>query len=262
MPLTSNGIHYEYWGIGDSPLEHPDYPSSYYSTHRLTLINGFARSMSDFRAFARVLRKANISVIMIDNRTTGATLAAAPFSLNTLADDVIEVWDHLGIDSASVLGISMGGAIALTLALRHRQRVERLILISSFTRRTHNDDDAGFAQVRARIINSVAPCFYAKNTALMCALAAKTAKQICTGVHRPQSQALQGYDVSDKLADIYCPTLIIHGQADRIVPRQQAEILAAGIANAKLVMFKAAGHLLLMEKHSELLAEVIEFVAD
>jgi len=248
MPLTANGIYFEHWGASTNSCP-------------LTLINGFARSMSDFRSLARSLQKASIGVIMLDNRTTGKTTAPAPFTLNNLVGDVIEVWDNVGIDRSHILGISMGGAIAINVALQHQHRVTKLIIVSSFTSKTHNnDDELEVEKVRARIINSVAPSFYAKNKLLMHTLAQQAAAKICSGVHRPQAQALQNYDIRTKLKDIRCPTLILHGDMDSLVPKREAEAFAAGIAGAKLVVFEEAGHMLLMEKHGELLAEVVNFI--
>ncbi|MDE3268895.1 MAG: alpha/beta hydrolase [Pseudomonadota bacterium] len=255
MPLTDDGIYFEYWET--SPNPHDSH------AHPLTLINGYARSMSDFRSLARSLQRAGIAVIMLDNRTTGKTTAPAPFTLPMLANDVVSVWDSLGISKAHVLGISMGGAIAMTVAVRHPQRVAKLVLVSSFSQRSyeaHTDTEEELEQVRTRIINSVAPCFYQKNKPLMHALAKQAAAQICAGTHRPQTQALHNYNASQQLADVRCPTLIIHGDKDNIVPQQEAESLATSINAAKLVIIKEAGHMLLMEKHSALLAEVVNFI--
>lgn len=248
MPLTANGIYFEHWVASAN-------------TCPLTLVNGFARSMSDFRALARALNRAGISVIMLDNRTTGKTTAPSPFTLDALVADVIEVWDNLGIDRSHVFGISMGGAIALNIVLQHRQRVTGLIIVSSFVSRHNNDDDkVGVEKMRARMLKLTSASFYAKNKRLLNAFAQQAAETICSGVHCPQAQAFQNYDISAKLKDIRCPTLIIHGNEDAHVPLHNAEKFAAGIVGAKLVVFEEAGHLLLMEKHSELLAEILNFI--
>jgi len=71
------------------------------------------------------------SLILIDNRGIGQSVARkAPRSLADLASDIVELFDHLQIDRAHVLGVSLGGVIAQRLAIDHPSRLDRLVLVS------------------------------------------------------------------------------------------------------------------------------------
>ena len=73
----------------------------------ITLINGYTRAWTDFRSMAKRWTESGFSVLACDNRGAGQTTVAGPFTLDDIASDVIGLWDHLGIASSSVLGISM-----------------------------------------------------------------------------------------------------------------------------------------------------------
>ena len=96
------------------------------------LINGWSASCKTWpSAWVRELAQTH-RVICPDNRGSGwSRFADTPFTLADLADDVADVLDAEDVRTATVLGISMGGMIAQELALRHPERVERLILVGT-----------------------------------------------------------------------------------------------------------------------------------
>lgn len=98
----------------------------------LLLLNGFAATSLDWDpSFIDRLASSN-ELILLDNRGIGAsTDNGKPFGIGELADDAARVINALGFDRASVLGWSMGGFIAQTLALQHPSRVKKLILLST-----------------------------------------------------------------------------------------------------------------------------------
>ena len=98
----------------------------------LVLINGWSASCKTWpSAWVRELAQTH-RVICPDNRGSGwSRFADTPFTLADLADDVAAVLDAEEVRTATVLGISMGGMIAQELALRHPERVERLILVGT-----------------------------------------------------------------------------------------------------------------------------------
>ena len=101
----------------------------------ITMINGHTRSRSDFKLISRKLAAGNRRVLIFDNRGSGSTLALRPFSFEDFCQDVLELWQHLGIQKSSVLGISMGGFIAQGLAER-TDRIEKLILVSTAAKKS------------------------------------------------------------------------------------------------------------------------------
>jgi 3-oxoadipate enol-lactonase len=121
MPTAdANGIriHYEVHGEG----------------RPLLLILGLGADVSEYTALIDQLA-ARSRVIAFDNRGAGRTdKPDAPYSIELMAADALGVMDALGVTRADVLGISLGGRIALELALGHPERVERLILVSTSAR--------------------------------------------------------------------------------------------------------------------------------
>jgi pimeloyl-ACP methyl ester carboxylesterase len=98
----------------------------------LLILNGFAATSVDWDpSFIDRLASAN-QLLLVDNRGIGgSTDNGAPFDIRQLADDTMRVIDTLGIQRANVLGWSMGGFIAQTLALLRPDRVDKLILLST-----------------------------------------------------------------------------------------------------------------------------------
>jgi pimeloyl-ACP methyl ester carboxylesterase len=98
----------------------------------LLVLNGLAATSADWDPlFIDRLASAN-ELVLLDNRGIGAsTDDGRPFDIAKLADDTAQVIEALDFDGASVLGWSMGGFIAQTLALDHPNRVRKLILLST-----------------------------------------------------------------------------------------------------------------------------------
>jgi pimeloyl-ACP methyl ester carboxylesterase len=98
----------------------------------LLVLNGLAATSADWDPlFIERLASAN-ELTLLDNRGIGAsTDTGAPFDIDQLADNTARVIQGLGFERASVLGWSLGGFIAQTLALQHPDRIDRLILLST-----------------------------------------------------------------------------------------------------------------------------------
>lgn len=240
---------------------------SYPATRRtITLINGYGRPCADFRSLGKALVRAGFKVITLDNRAAGRSQVSKPFTLTDMASDVVTLWEHLEIKSSAVLGISMGGAIAQLLALDFPAQVTHLVLISSFCeqsfallqskRRWHN-----LAAVQATLRHYVAADFYHHNRALLAVMAEQMWQQRhARGTSASwQDQAIAGFSSRARLAQLSCPTLIMHGTEDRVIDPQAAEVFAQTIPQAELCLLPQAGHLLLLEKAAELRTRVIDF---
>ena len=98
----------------------------------LMVLNGFAATSADWDpSFLDRLASSN-EVVLLDNRGIGrSTDNGRPFDIAQLADDATRVLEALGIERTSLLGWSMGGFIALTLALQHPGRIDKLIVLST-----------------------------------------------------------------------------------------------------------------------------------
>jgi pimeloyl-ACP methyl ester carboxylesterase len=252
-------LNYEIWG---------DDAGGAGDARWVTLVNGHTRPLNDFRLLARRLVERGLRVLAFDNRGAGATQVRGPFRLSDMADDVVALWDALGIRGSGLLGISMGGFISLTVTLGHPGRVSRLCLVSTAMGPEHIRSDetpweADEAKALAKFQVYVTEGFARRNAALLKSMAAQTARAVASGrfqeASEAQRQAIKGFDASARVGEVRVPTLVIHGEDDRIIQLAAGKSLAARIPGARLLALPETGHLLLAERPKELAAAVGDF---
>lgn len=254
-------LHYEVWGA-DTP-----------TAARLpwvTLVNGHTRPLNDYRLMGRYLVERGFRVVALDNRGAGKTEATRDFKFSDFVDDVVALWDELGIRRTHLAGISMGGFIAQTLAIEHPERVDRLVLISTAMdqggiRRDDSPWSTDLAAVEAKMKPYFTEDFAKRNEVLVKSMYKQIAKNVETGGFAAKSdmqrRAAHGFDASARLGQIAAPTLVIHGDEDGIIAVMSGEELAARIPGARLHVFRDAGHLLLAERPKELYELVANWFA-
>jgi pimeloyl-ACP methyl ester carboxylesterase len=188
--------------------------------------------------FARTCR-----VIALDNRGAGRTdKPDAPYSIEMMADDAVCLMDALGIARAYLVGIGMGGSIALDVALRHPDRVRGLVLVSAGARRP-----ALAARVRvAYRLRSLPPS------------RRRHAQPRYARTH--QRDAARSYDCTARLGEIRNPVLILHGRRDRIVPLRLAEEMHDRIPGSKLVTFDGGHGFFFTRERADFADRVAAFV--
>ena len=192
-----------------------------------------------------------------------------PYTARQLAADISALLDHLGIESAAVLGYSQGGAIAQQLALDDPTRCNRLVLGCTYA---HN-----MATRREWVEGHVAPFLVRllgprRLGALGAALGAKDMDKEraawLVGLMADQDRKLMvaawketmAFDSRQRLAEIACPTLIVAGSDDQGVPMHHAEMLRDGIRGSKLVVIAGAGHDLIWTHSDEFVRITEEFL--
>lgn len=183
---------------------------------------------------------ADHTVLAFDSRGAGRTdKPREPYTMAMLADDTAGLMRALDIPSADVLGISLGGRIAMELAVRHPELVDRLVLVST----------------AARIINGPRRWFR------MNVLSRLRRSDGLRYAFVNQRAASDHYDGRPLLPRITAPTLILHGRTDTTAPFHLAEELHAGIAGARLVPFEGAHMFPMTGEQQRFHAEVAAFLA-
>ncbi len=237
----------------------------------ITLVNGHTRSSSDFRMMARVLLDAGFSSLLVDNRGAGKTAVSASFSIMDMCEDIVALWDALGVSRSSLLGISMGGFISLGIAINWPMRVDRLLLVSTAPEdRFINPTGGGWilegAELERKMQTYFAPGFVQRNPVLFKTMVAQIRQAISTGDFTKRSEmqrnALKGSAWTSQLKDISAQTLIIHGARDLVIDASAAHLLNEQISNSKLSIIEDAGHLLLAEAPKVLYESVVKFLSE
>jgi 3-oxoadipate enol-lactonase len=215
-------------------------------------------------------------VLAFDNRGVGRSARPpGPYSMERLAADAVAVLDAAGEESAHVYGISLGGMIAQEMALRHPARVRSLVLgattaggpghvapapgtLQFFERRASMPpEEAVWASVP-----------YNYGAATRERHAQRIGEDIVERLrfpfepepYRAQLAAALAHDVDGRLGDLRVPTLVVHGDEDRMIPAANGERLAAAIPGARLSRWPGAGHLYFTDEPRADL-DVLEFLS-
>ena len=255
MPFaTVNGItiHYEVQGRGVP----------------LVLISGFGGGMESW-VFQVPLLRTHFQLIRFENRGIGKTDSPpGPYTMTSLADDVIGLLDHLGIECANILGISMGGMVAQEIAINHPARVLKLVLASTYA---CQDDHSGLtseyeaAVLRSGRVTEKGLYSFAFNNPWLRFLIRKFAskpteresKVGCEG----QESAIMKHNTLDRLHVIEAPTLVMVGTKDRLIRPSSSDVIASSIPHAKLVRIEGGSHALNVEKRKEFNSAVLSFLS-
>jgi pimeloyl-ACP methyl ester carboxylesterase len=193
-----------------------------------------------------------------------------------LAGDAAAVLDALQIESAHVLGISMGGMVAQELVLTHPERVRTLTLGCSFpggeeAKMTDQEIVGKIAEavlsgdperaVRVGYEIMIAPEYAADpaNYEIYERVAAQYPTPIPTLMG--QLSAILAHDTSARLAEVEVPTLVVHGTADRLLESVNGELLARLIPGARLELLDGAGHMFFWEQPERSATLVREHIA-
>jgi 3-oxoadipate enol-lactonase len=229
--INDVGIYHEVHGDGEPVL----------------LIGGLGSELSMFGGIVARLAQGS-KVIAFDNRGAGRSdKPDTPYSIEMMAGDTLGLMDVLGISRAHLVGISMGGSIALELALGHPDRVQGLVLVSASARKPAKLTLS--APMRVAYLLRSLPMFRGRYPQPEYA-------------HHRQREASRAYDCTARLAGVDAPTLILHGRRDRTVPSSLAEEVHDRIGGSKLVMFDGGHMFFLTRERTEFLDRVAAFVAD
>jgi pimeloyl-ACP methyl ester carboxylesterase len=206
----------------------------------------------------------SFDAIAVDHRNTGySPRVEGPFTLADLADDAVAALDELGLETAHVLGISMGGMVAQELALRHPDRVRTLVLGCTYaggegqalsssevlrilTEGMQSGDRS--TALRAAWSVNVSEAFAADEAHYAAFEETSLRKPVAVEVIMRQMQAIGRHDTSARLGEIAAPTLVIHGTADLMLPAANGEAIARAIPGARYEPLEGVGHMFWVEQ--------------
>ncbi len=209
-------------------------------------------------------------VVAFDLNGHGRSPLTGAVSIESFADDLGAVLDHVGADSASVIGHSMGSAVVQTFAASHADRVDKLVLLGPI----RELPDAGrnglrerAATVRTQTIGAIAGTIANAGTGPK----TKDERPEIVGYVRESvlGQTDEGYAVAcEAAADtvdadqaaITCPVLLVTGTADGIAPPEKTEHIAAGFGDATVHVIDGIGHWTVVEAGVEVASLVAEFL--
>lgn len=226
----------------------------YYEIHGdgppLVLVGGLGVDLTVFAPFTEQLAR-SFRVLTFDNRGAGRTdKPDVPYSIPMMADDTAGLMAALGLSRAHVVGVSMGGRIAMELAARYPSRVDRLVLISTAA--------TGTGRLR-------------KSVPARAAELAKRLRLLPGGgrlqrqpryAHQRQMAAGTGYDGAETLAAIGAPTLILHGRRDRSMKPAAALATRVGIRDSEIEFYRGGHMFFLLRQRETVTARIEDFLQD
>jgi len=237
----------------------------------IVLVMGLGMDMSGWDDMLPYLD--GFRVLRIDNR--GAGRSDAPdrrYSIPGMARDVIAAMDAAGMESAHVYGASLGSMIAQEIALSHRDRVRTLVLgcpspgvVSVpgspemlqllLTRGAYSREEA-FARAAPFLFHNALK----DPAALKKALLQRTVAPFRPVGFKRQLEAVLRWSSLRRLPFLRVPTLVIHGDHDRLIPPINGRIIARLVRGARLHIVKGAGHVYSVDAPGEAAREVVGFL--
>jgi 3-oxoadipate enol-lactonase len=218
-------------------------------------------------------------VVIFDNRDAGrSSPATSAYTIADMADDTAGLMDALGITKAHVCGLSMGGMIAMELALRHPGRLDRMILSGApgaparaacHPIMTWNwvkaNDKTGEVFAGQQLTSLFSNAFLRNREAVRQTVAMLSSNPHPVGpqAYDRQAQAVLHFDVLDRLASVKAPTLCIVGEQDLLTPVHECREVADKIPGAKFEVIKGEGssHVVPIERPDDFNRLVTKFLS-
>jgi 3-oxoadipate enol-lactonase len=237
------------------------------------MIQGLGASKNAWN-LQRISMATRFRIISFDNRGAGRSdKPTDPFTLEQMADDALAVLNAAGVETAHIVGASMGGVISQIVAVKYPHRVRSLTLVCTACRNhpwrqellqawAKTAAEKGMIEVgkeaaqwvmSPRSFRRLVPAF-----TWMGPLAALRPRH--SFVSQIDAILNTREDLVDQLSTISAPTMVIVGNQDILTPRGDSEEIAERIPNAELVIISGAAHGLMMEHSSTFNRILIEFL--
>jgi pimeloyl-ACP methyl ester carboxylesterase len=245
----------------------------------VVLLHPMASTLKVWRPTIAALRDRH-RVIAIDLPGHGKSAKPRGFRYHpeAFARVVHRLLDHLRLGRVTLVGNSNGGATALALALRHPERVRRLVLVDAAGARALPQfrRDIFSATFTASNLRTIVPWFLRLTIRVLMFVERNpyTEEYVEDFVRQRAARefddwayaqvrvvrAVMAYDASARLGQVRAPTLVVHGERDRAVPRAYAERFARAIPGARLVVLPGVGHMPEVEAPAAFMRELDAFL--
>jgi 3-oxoadipate enol-lactonase len=256
----------------------------YYELHGdgppLVLVMGIGYDSSLWTLAQVPALSTQFQVVLVDNRDSGrSSRASHPYRIADMADDLAELLDALDIPHAHLLGLSMGGMIALEFALRHGDRLDRLVLTGTpaapaqsaadpinIWRWVKANDATGKIFGGQQFASLFSTAFLRNHEAVQntADLLASNPYQMSPEAYGRQAEAYGQFDALDRLGTITAPTLVIAGEQDLLTPPWIAREVAAAIPGARfeVIVGDGSSHVVPIERPDDFNRLVADFLTE
>jgi len=208
--------------------------------------------------------------IVWDERAHGDTVSSGPFTFWDSARDLVALMDHLGIDRAIHVGMSQGGLLGSRAVLQNPDRFAGLLMLSSQAGKLAEEGADEFKRIidewvahgatedKLEFLTGLILGPGVDDTYWRKAWTKMTPQQV-----REANDAIFALeDITDRLPEITCPTLVIHGTGDVSTPYQRAETVAAKVPDCRgLVLIDGAPHAANLSHPDEVNDAIADFLA-
>lgn len=258
--LTLNGanLNYEHSGSGQP----------------LILLGGLTANCREWLCINDNLTQ-EFTVYRPENRGAGQTTGwTADLSIEQMANDIALLIETLGLDSAYVVGHSMGGAILQQLCIDHPKRIKAAIIASSFSHfptasQLYIENSSALLAAGLGlelVLRTIYTRLYASEFLSKEANIRSELQRMMTDPvpqtpegYMAQVQAIKAFDSRAYLSKILCPTLIVNGTEDVLTPAYLSEELHKGINHSKLHLIPNCGHMIPQEKPFQFTQCILDF---
>jgi 3-oxoadipate enol-lactonase len=238
------------------------------------LLHGLGVNSESWGMQVPALEGAGFRVLIPDMRGFGkSTYPGGGVSIRDIASDMTNLLASLAIHHASIVGISMGGSVALQMAIDTPSQVSRLVLINTFACLRPRQASAWLyyairfflahiigVQTQARAVAN--HLFPRPEDAVLRELFIEQISQADPAGYRAAMRALARFNVSKRLAEIGAPTLVITGDQDTTVPREIQDKLAQNISSARHEIIRGTGHAVTVEMPDQVNRLLIAFIKE
>lgn len=240
MKIKTNGIETHYTIEGDGPW--------------LTMSHSLACNLSMWDEQAKLLAR-RFKVLRYDTRGHGGSSAPpGPYTLDQLAEDAKALFDGLGVRQTHWVGLSLGGMIGQTFALKYPGIYQSMVLADTTSRRPPGAEQMWGDRVRlARekgmdgvVEGTLGRWFtepYRESRKDVMERISKDIRNTPVEGFAGCCEAIAKLDVLERLKEIDCPTLVIVGEQDHGTPPEAARMIQSNIKGAELVIIPSAAHL-------------------